>query len=196
MWFKLCTESSECSSASLLVLFLLLCMLRRGLPAASSLFKFKLTHRPRRGLTLHISSPCVCVCMRLRHKWAFAYLPYCVSLHMRNVCVCFSELICVCVWHPHVAVVINGGVDCVAGGSGASEKTASLCLPLCLTHADRLLVAQMDDFWSPTLTLFRGQRSLQPCKLIVTCFIPSCHGQEICYPKIMLVFRLSSDLVE
>lgn len=43
----------------------------------------------------------------------------------------------VCVWHPRIAVTINGCVDPFhRWGVQASEETASLYVPMCSTHTD------------------------------------------------------------
>lgn len=50
-----------------------------------------------------------------------------------NVCMCFLESICmcVCVWHPRVAVMINGGVDPFHKWE---EEGGRKRLPHCMTH--------------------------------------------------------------
>lgn len=75
----------------------------------------------------------------------------------------FSELICMSVWHPCVAVMINGGVDPFHrwGGWGGLWKD---CLIVCPAESNtcRLtqLALQMDHLWRPTLTSLRGERLL------------------------------------
>lgn len=112
---------------------------RWGLLATSSLFKFKLTHRPQHAPSLHKLTSCMCVCACVcvcpnYVSWPFPYPPItCLSI-WENVCLCFCLWVCACVrvGHPHVAVMTTPWMGV------ASEKTASLCVPLCLTHADWL----------------------------------------------------------
>lgn len=150
---------------------------RWGFLAASSLFKSQPNPLPpvcTWRMWAHLLRVCIVVTM------CHAYLHTSILHACSCVGVGFSEIICMCMRHPRVAVTIKCGADPFhrRGAAGLWEDCLVVHPTVCNTSRLTPLAVHMDHLWSPMLTFPREQRVPESCKPTshVTCFIQSRYG--------------------